>query len=183
MKGANIKCIVTGVEKYFTPKALEKRISKFGTINQAELHYVSQDAKRLLKKGLTVDEVREELGVTETLPKVNLQILSRLKLLKNPKKRKAVKAAEVKAEREKYLNSKEYRDKMRAWKERQRNMSFRDWVEAYTGTGRERGGTCIRPDIFLSWNDRACDGCVCYEFCMCYGKRLSGDKKKPRKRR
>ena len=69
---------------------------------------------------------------------------------------------------------------MLAWEERQKNMSFRDWVETYTGTGRERGGTCVRPDIFLSWNNRACDGCQCYEFCMCYGKRLSHEKRKPK---
>ena len=77
---------------------------------------------------------------------------------------------------------KEFKDKMIAWKERQRNMSFQDWVETYTGTGRERGGTCVRPDIFLSWNNRACDGCECYEFCMCYGKRLSHQKRKPKRR-
>ena len=74
-----------------------------------------------------------------------------------------------------------YKDKMIAWKELQKNMTFEEWVREYTGTGRERGGTCIRPDIFLSWNNRACDGCQCYEFCMCYQKRLSHEKKKPKK--
>ena len=183
MKGAHIKCIVTGAEKYFTPKALEKRISKFGTIKQVELHYVSQDAKRLLKKGLSVDEIREKLEVTESLPKVNLQVLARLKLLKNPKKRKAAKAAEAKAERERYLRSKEFKDKMLALEEEKANMTFKEWVVMYTSTGRERGGTCLRPDVFLSHNDRACDGCPYYEHCRCYQRRLSSEKKKPRKRR
>ena len=182
MSGEQLKCIITGREKYFTPKLMAKRIAKFGTVSQVQIHYVCMDAKRLLKQGLTVDEIREKLGITETLPKVNLQILSRLKLLKKPKGQKNAKAAEVKAERARYLNSQEFRDKMRAIEERQRNMSYQDWVETYTGTGRERGGTCIRPDIFLSWNNRACDGCQCYEFCLCYGKRLSHEKKKPRRR-
>ena len=71
---------------------------------------------------------------------------------------------------------------MRAVEEKKQNMTFTDWVEEYTGTGRERGGTCIRPDIFLTHNNRACDGCACYEFCLCYQKRLSGEKRKPRKR-
>lgn len=182
MKGAHLKCIVTGWEKYFTPKLMAKRISKFGTETQVQLHYICMDAKRLLKQGLTVDEIREKLGITENLPKVNLQILSRLKLLKKPKSQKKLKAAEEKAERIRYLNSREYKDKMLAIEERNRNLTFQEWVERYTGTGRERGGTCLRPDIFLSHNNKACDGCPYYEFCLCYGKRLSHEKKKRRRR-
>ena len=115
------------------------------------------------------------------MPKIKPIILTRLNLMRK-KKGLRVKETEERLERQRYLSSKEYKDKMRDWKERQENMSFRDWVETYTGTGRERGGTCIRPDIFLSWNNRACDGCQCYQFCLCYGKRLSHEKRKPKKR-
>ena len=75
----------------------------------------------------------------------------------------------------------EFRDKILEIEERKKNMTFRDWVEMYTSPGRERGGTCQRPDIFLH-NDKACDGCPYYEYCMCYGKRLSHEKRKPKRR-
>jgi hypothetical protein len=172
-------CIVTGEVKYIAPSIAKNKIAKFGNEDEFRKHYVSPVTAKLLRQGQTVDEIRESLNITE-LPKVNPLILTRLNLLR---KKKGIRGKEQteKLERDRYLNSREYKDKMIAWAERQKNMSFQDWVETYTGTGRERGGTCVRPDIFLSWNNRACDGCVCYEFCMCYGKRLSHEKRKPRK--
>ena len=174
-----IPCIVTGKLSYFSKASLTKKLSKFGSIEEFAKHYISPPARKLLRKGMTVHEVRASLKVTEKLPEVSLDIIARLKLLKKKSTRKNSKDQE---ERQRYLNSKEFKDKMRDIKERQENMSYQDWVERYTGTGRERGGTCLRPDIFLTHNDRACDGCQCYEFCLCYGKRLSHEKKKPKRR-
>ena len=180
MKGNYYTCLITGEEKYIPPSLAKNKIIKFGSEEEYRKHYISATAAKLLRKGQTVDEIRDQLGI-EGLPKVNPHVLTRLKLLRK-KKGARIQQETEKLERQRYLNSKEFKDKMRAFHERQRNMSYQDWVERYTGTGRERGGTCIRPDIFLSRNNRACDGCQCYEFCLCYGKRLSHEKKKPRKR-
>ena len=160
----------------------QKKIDKFGSESEFRKHYVSAPASRLLRGGQTVKEVRQALG-GEDLPEIDPIILIKQKLVR---KKKGVRAAvqEEDLKRNQYLNSQEFRDKRRAFEEHQRNMSFQDWVERYTGTGRERGGTCVRPDVFLTHNDRACDGCECYEFCMCYNKRLSHEPKpKANKRR
>ena len=85
-------------------------------------------------------------------------------------------------ERQQYLNSQEFRDKIAAWEKRKENMSFREWVQENTSIGRSRGGTCIRPDVFLSLNDHACNDCPYYEHCMCYQKRLSHEKRKRKQR-
>ncbi len=180
MKSNVYACIVTGEEKYIPPSLAKNKIEKFGGEEDYRKHYVSPSTAKLLRKGQTVDEIRKQREVTG-LPNIDPHILTRLNLLR---KKKGVRGKELieRVERQQYLNSKEFRDKKKAREERQRNMTFQDWVETYTGTGRERGGTCVRPDIFLSWNNRACDGCQCYEFCMCYGKRLSHQKRKPKKR-
>ena len=180
MKSNVYVCIVTGEEKYIPPSLAKNKIEKFGSEKDYRKHYISPSTAKLLRKGQTVDEIREHLGI-KGLPKVNPHTLTRLNLLRKKKGARAKESIE-RAERQRYLNSQEFKDKMLHWKERQRNMTFQDWVETYTGTGRERGGTCIRPDIFLSWNNRACDDCQCYEFCMCYQKRLSHEKRKPKKR-
>lgn len=180
MKKNYYKCIITGEEKYIPPVLAKKKISKFGSEEDFRKHYVCPAAAKLLRAGQTIDEIRKEQNITD-LPKVNLHILTRLNLMRK-KKGLRLKQTTEQLERTRYLNSKEFKDKMRDIEERQRNMSFQDWVERYTGTGRERGGTCLRPDIFLSHNNRACDGCECYEYCLCYGKRLSHQKKKPKKR-
>ena len=138
--------------------------------------------------GKSVDEIRKELNIKEDLDRVPNRILARLKLLKKKPKRQKSEAAKL--ERERYLNSKEYRDKMRAVAERKANMTFQEWVEENTG-GRDRiwlregacTGTCIRPDIHLSRNNKACDGCPYYEYCLCRNKRLSHEKKIKRRRK
>jgi len=96
------------------------------------------------------------------------------------KKGSRIRESEEVLERTRYLNSKEFKDKMAKIKSDRESQTYQEWVEHSTGIGRERGGTCIRPDIFLTWNDKACDGCTCYEFCLCYNKRKSLDKKKKR---
>jgi len=130
---------------------------------------------------MTVDEIRQQLNCSPDLPSVDPHILARLKLLKK-RARKGQKEAQEQVERARYLNSQQFKDKMRRIKEERKNMSYADWVEENTGIGKEHGGTCIRPDIFLTWNNRACDGCEAYEYCLCHNKRLSHEKRKPKRR-
>ena len=171
VKGMRIPCIVTGKLSYFSAASLEKKINKFGSTDDFSKHYVCPAARKLLRKGMSVNEVRDTLKITEKLPAVSLDIISRLKLLKKKSTRKNSKEQE---DRQRYLNSKEFRDKMRALEEKRNNMTFREWVEDHTG-GPDRvwlragacTGTCIRPDIFLSRNDRACDGCPYHVYCLC----------------
>ena len=162
------------------PSVAKNKLRRFGSENEFRKYYVCTEARKLIKSGLSVSDTRSKLNAPSNLSDVSLEILIKLKLVKITS-RKGRKDAEEVLERKRYLNSKEFADKKRAIEQRQENMSFRDWVETYTGTGRERGGTCVRPDIFLSWNNKACDGCECYEFCMCYGKRLSHEKRKKRR--
>ena len=41
----------------------------------------------------------------------------------------------------------------------------------------------LKPDIFLSYNHKACDGCPYHEYCLCRNKRLSHEKKHRKRRR
>lgn len=185
MAQKRFKCIVTGEEKYFPPASLDKKIAKFGTENEFARHYVSMSARKLLKSGMTVDEVRAHYNVTEDLGEIDFEILLKLKLVKL-NKRKGNKEQEEAAERRRYLNSKEFKDKMIQIKLKRESMTFEEEVIEMTGgpDGCQRvlGGTCVRPDIFLTHNHKACDGCEYYEFCVCDNKRLSHEKKR-RKRK
>ena len=173
-------CIITGESKYMAPSIAAKKIAKFGSEQEFRKYFILPAVASLLRQGQTVAEIRSSRDITD-LPEIDPHVLTKLKLLRKKPGQRAL-DAENKQNRSTYLNSQEFKDKMHKWEERNANMSYRDWVERYTGTGRERGGTCQRPDIFLTWNDKACDGCQCYEFCMCYGKRLSHEKRKPKKR-
>lgn len=179
MAQKRFKCIVTGKEKYFPPSTLKSRLRKFGTESEFEKYYVSPPARKLIKSGLSVSETRDQLGSGSDMPEVDLEILIKLKLVKTTT-RKGVKEQKEALERQRYLNSKEFRDKKRQARERVENMSFKDWVIEMTGgpqrCQRQYGGTCLRPDIFVN-NDRSCDGCECYDHCLCYSKRLSHEKK------
>jgi len=164
------------------PSMAQKKIDKFGSVSEFRKYYVSTSAARLLRSGQTVEEVRQALGGSD-LPEIDPIVLIKQNLIRKKKGARAAVQSEEK-KRIQYLNSQEFKDKMRRIQEERESMSFADWVEKNTGIGRERGGTCIRPDIFLSWNNRACDGCEYYEYCVCDNRRLSDDpKRKANKRR
>lgn len=131
--------------------------------------------------GKSVSEVRTELNSPDDLDDVSIDVLIKLKLVKI-RTRKGRKEAQEAEDRKRYLNSKEFKDKKRRIATERENMSYAEWVEENTGVGKERGGTCIRPDIFLTWNNRACDGCEAYDFCVCYSKRLSHEPRKKKRR-
>lgn len=180
-------CIVTGNEKYIPPSLLKNKLKKYGDIEEFRKHYISKEAAKLLKNGNTVTQVRELLNAPEDLPSVDVKILHRLKMVKTSRSRKGNKEAQEALERQTWLNSAEFKNKMLAAQERKQNMSFKQWVEENTGgpdkvwlTQGRCCGTCIRPDVFVSWNDRACDGCPYYDYCLCRNRRLSHEKKRKR---
>lgn len=186
MRSNYYMCIVTGEEKYIPPSLLKNSLKKFGSYSEVRKHYVCPKAGKMLRQGKTVDEIRDELKCGDKLPKVDPHVLARLNLLRKKKGMRA-RADQEKVNRQQYLNSAEFRNKKRLIAEQREKMTFREWVEENTG-GPNRAwlnigrctGTCIRPDIFLSHNNRACDGCPCYEFCLCRNKRLSHEKKRKR---
>lgn len=58
-----LTCIITGKERPTNSEYLEERAKKAGSKEEFLKHYICRDALTLLKKGRTVAEVREELGV------------------------------------------------------------------------------------------------------------------------
>ena len=182
MKKNIYACVVTGEEKYLPPSIIKSKMSKYKDEDEFRQYYICPVAAKLLRAGSTVSEIREKLNI-KGLPEVKPIILTRLNLMRK-KKGLRVKESTERLERQKYLNSQEFKDKMRAAEERKQNMTFQEWVEESTG-GKDRiwlkegacTGTCIRPDIFVSMNNKACDGCPYHQYCLCRNKRLSHEKK------
>ena len=81
------KCIITGEEKYIPPSLAKKKISKFGSEDEYRKYYVSRPAAKLLKTGLTVDEVRKHFNCPDNMTPVDLEILLKLKLVKISKRK------------------------------------------------------------------------------------------------
>src|SRR4051812_45283853 len=86
IRGAKLVCIVTGETKYFAPFFLVKKLGKFGSLEEFRKHFMTIPARKLLRQGFTVQQVREQLKVKSDLPEIPPEILSRLKLLKKPGK-------------------------------------------------------------------------------------------------
>lgn len=172
-KGARVACIITGKEKYIAECFLTKKIAKFGTLDKYREFYVSNQAKRCLKKGMTIAETREHLSAGKDLPEPDFEILAKLKLLK--KKRKAKDKEFTEEDREKSrqvaLDNQKSRDG-----EIKEYGSFGAWVRENTRIG--IGGTCQRPDFYLSVNDESCDGCPLYEFCLCDNRHLAHESRR-----
>lgn len=160
-KGARVACIISGKEKYIAECFLKKKLLKFGTLDKYREFYVSNQAKRCLKKGMTIAETREHLGSGQDLAEPDLEILAKLKLLKKKRKAKDVEITEEDRQKSRQVAldvEKGYAEEVKIHGERGA------WIRNMTSGGGL--GVCIRPDIYLN-NDERCGECEYCEFCQC----------------
>lgn len=152
-----LKCIVTGkirkMKPNKIPKLIQRQIEKFGDFEEFQKYYICNEAKRELKAGLNVKQVREKLGITEKLPRVKDEILFKLKLKKLRKRKKKItdeqKAESQRLAREYY----EYQQRMKT--------DFKFYVEEIS-----KNNTCHRPDILVA-NKNNCHKCPYTKYCLC----------------
>lgn len=78
MKSKKLKCIVSGKTLIPTEEYYLKKIEKAGDEETLHKTYICKDAKDLLIRGLTVDQIRKELKVREELPLVDQTIIDDL---------------------------------------------------------------------------------------------------------
>ena len=57
-----IYCSVTGIRFSVRREILLQRIKLAGSLERLQKTYISRDARRLLKEGKTIEQIREELG-------------------------------------------------------------------------------------------------------------------------
>lgn len=175
MKGITLQCIVTKQEKYINSTALKNKLKKFGDEDTLRRFYVSKPAAKLLKSGLSVQQVRDQLNSNAT-NSIDYEVLFKLKLLKTKgRKKRQLSPEESKQQRE------ESEKKAREWYEMQEKMKTcsKTWIEEMTG-GPDKcqipyGGTCIRPDIYYNheYNVKGrCSPCPYHEHCLCTNKQI-----------
>lgn len=175
MKGITLSCIVTNEQKYFNSTALKNKLRKFGDEDTLRRYYVSKAAIKLLKSGLSIQQVRERLNSSAS-NNVDIEILYKLKLMKIKNKRKKLLSLEEikKQKEESEKNTKEWyllQEKMKT--------CSKTWIEEMTGGKNKcqvpQGGTCIRPDIYFDneFNIKGnCYPCPYNEHCLCTNKIL-----------
>lgn len=66
-----LTCIITGKTRSTNTAYLEKKANAAGSAELFTGNYVTRDAAKLLRQGLTVQQVRETLGVDSTVPEVS----------------------------------------------------------------------------------------------------------------
>lgn len=175
MKGISVNCIITNEEKYFNSTVLRNKLNKFGSEENFRKYYVSKSAAKLLKSGLSIDQVRARLNSNYSRT-VDVEVLYKLKLLKTGKRKKGyVSPEEAKQIREQTeVNERE-------WYNHQEKMKTcsKTWVEEMTGGPNKcqvpYGGTCIRPDIYYDNEgnrEGRCKPCPYHEHCLCEGKEV-----------
>jgi hypothetical protein len=54
-----IRCVVTGQSKGVRPDVLQTRIDKAGSLEALQASYLSADARRMLREGMTVQQIRD----------------------------------------------------------------------------------------------------------------------------
>ena len=150
-------CIVTGLERRVSKAGVAKGNKKFGGPVPFAEHYVSNEAKRLLKQRVSPEEVQKQLRPACLKPfSIDKQVLARLKLLKKPKSTKRVSIEEAQSIAIQWVP-----------KEARSYSS----VELYI-IDNTKNGSCIAPQLFLS-SDRCCDQCKYTKHCLSTVKTFS----------
>lgn len=157
IKSKIMTCIVTGLERRVSKAGIAKGNKKFGGPVSFAEHYISNEAKRLLRQRISPEEVQKQLRPTNKKPfSIDHQVLARLKLLKKPKNSKRVTEEEAREIAVKWVP-----------KEARFYSSTKEYVIANT-----KNGSCIAPQLFLD-SDRVCDQCKYTEHCLSTAKTFS----------
>jgi len=169
-KSGYLTCLITGKRHYIYGPPFERKIAKFGSLEELEKHFISSKAKKLLKQGLSQQEVRDKLKIKAKLPEVDDIVLVRNKI-------KKVNKREKKVDNTSYLQSEEFLlKKQEELATKNTYESFKTFVELFTGGPNQcqipNGGTCQQPHIWYQ-NDEYCDGCTWYNYCLVPSKRVS----------
>ena len=172
-KRPTMKCLVTGVEKKYSISQLKRRLRKFGSIEELQKHWISREAAAYLKKGFTVDEIRETLKVPKSWQrKVSIQVLKRLRLYKRNlikalerNKRKNASTKVLTMEQTPSINILEFKNGKFTYPEKIKDLT--------------RNGVCIRPDLWYAEPAQSCDNCHYAKekygnLCRCPTKLISG---------
>jgi hypothetical protein len=155
-KSRAMACVVTGIEKRVSKAGMAKGIKKFGDLTAFIEHYVSNEAKRLLKQRVSPEEVQKQLRPSNLKPfTIDKQVLARLKLLKKPRNKKLT------IEEVQQISVKWVPKEPRSYPSK----------EAYI-LDNTKNGSCIAPQLFLD-SDRCCDHCQYTKHCLSTAKTFS----------
>jgi len=162
IKSKIMTCIVTGLERRVSKAGIAKGNKKFGGPVPFAEHYVSNEAKRLLRQRVSPEEVQKQLRPANKKPfSINKQVLARLKLLKKPKNNKRMSIEEVQQISVKWIP-----------KEPRSYTNMTEYVVENT-----KNGSCIAPQLYLN-SDRVCDECKYTKHCLSTVKQFSKKYKK-----
>lgn len=155
-KSRIMTCIVTGLERRVSKAGISKGIKKFGDLHAFIEHYVSNEAKRLLRQRVSPEEVQKQLRPEGMKPfSIDHQVLARLKLLKKQRHKK------ITIEEVKQISIKWIPKEPRTYSN----------LEAYI-IDNTKNGSCIAPQLYLN-SDRVCDHCKYTAHCLSTAKTFS----------
>jgi len=155
-KSRIMACVVTGLERRVSKAGIAKGIKKFGDLATFIEHYVSNEAKRLLRQRISPEEVQKQLRPANLKPfSIDKQVLARLKLLKKQRNKK-ITLEEVKQISIKWIP-----------KEPRFYSTRAEYIIDNT-----KNGSCIAPQLFLD-SDRCCDHCQYIAHCLSTAKTFS----------
>ena len=157
IKSKLMTCVVTGLERRVSKAGVAKGNKKFGGPVPFSEHYVSNEAKRLLRQRISPEEVQKQLRPANKKPfSIDHQVLARLKLLKKPKNNKRMSLEEVQEISIKWIP-----------KEARTYAGMAEYVVDNT-----KNGSCIAPQLYLD-SDRVCDHCKYIKHCLSTAKIFS----------
>jgi len=78
LKTKKLKCIVTGKSLQASIEYYNKKLEKAGGEDQLKKTYICKEARDLIEKGLTIEQIRKQLGVENVTTHVPEEVIREL---------------------------------------------------------------------------------------------------------
>ncbi len=146
-----IHCSITGIRFAVRPDVMLERIKKAGGLDRLKKTYVSRDARRLLKEGKTIEQIRAELGYDEEHANNNIT----LEVANTSSSMANVRRAAAQVDESSYF-----------WRESGYKIGIQLAAINYAEATKD---ACFYPSIIL---ESECNRCPIFEHCTFDRKRL-----------
>ncbi len=157
--GLKVRCIVTGKPGYLGSAILTEKIKEFGTAAEVAKHYICRGAGKYLRQGLSQDETRAELGISnDGFKPVEDSIIEKA-------------LGSVRRKREGTINPNVPDVNGLYWWQKESARVSTDWNRTPLNIEEATRDSCLRPDIYL---DDVCEQCPYFTRCTLKTKKING---------
>lgn len=160
--GLRVKCLITGKMGYLGAALLKDKVEEFGSLEEVGKHYICRAAGKFLRQGLSQEDTRINLGLSNDgyVPVSEILIENSLGTTRKKKRNGTSETNPNEPDKDGVY-----------WWQRSDFAIKADWNRTPMNIEEATKDACLRPDIYL---DDLCESCSYFPRCTLPIKKIKG---------